>query len=120
MYGMGPDMLKQLYVKGSLKNEGEGFAFEIKNTIDSGSISGLTKISVDGNDLPIEGVTVTLGGKTREAKDVTWSSSLYVGYGAVLKIWVPGALSTGEHTITMQVNIPELGRMSLPVTDTVA
>ncbi len=120
MYGMGPDMLKQLYVKGSLKNEGEGFAFEVKNTIDSGSLSGLTKISVDGADLAIDGITVTLGDKTREAKDISWSSSLYVGYGAVLKIWVPGALEAGEHTVTLQINIPELGRVSLPITDTVA
>ncbi len=120
MYGMGPDMFKRLYVQGSLKNEGEGFSFEIKNVIDSGSISGLTKITVDGEERPLDGVTVTVGGKTREAKEITWSSSLYVGYGAVLKVYVPGPLAPGEHTISMQVNVPELGRMSMPITDTVA
>ena len=30
-----------------------------------------------------------------------------------------GTLEPGEHTITLQVNVPELGRISLPVTDTI-
>ncbi len=120
MYGMGPEMFKRLYVKGSLKNQGEGFVFQIKNTIDSGSISGLSKIAVDGEERPLEGVTVAIGDKTREASSITWSSSLYVGYGAVMTIYVPGKLEAGEHTVTMQVNVPELGRVSMPVTDTVA
>lgn len=119
MYGTSPEMLKRLYVKESLKNQDEGFVFQIKNTIDSGSISGLVKISVDGEERPLEEVTVTLGSKTREASSITWSSSLYVGYGAVMTMYVPGTLESGEHTVTMQVNIPELGRISMPITDTV-
>ena len=119
MYGTSPEMLKKLYVKQSLKNQDEGFVFQIKNTIDSGSISGLAKIAVDGEERPLDGVTVTLGSKTREASSITWSASLYVGYGAVMTIYVPGTLEPGEHTVTLQVNVPELGRISLPVTDTV-
>ena len=120
MYGTSPDMLKKMYVKDSLKNQGEGFVFQIKNTIDSGSISGLAKIAVDGEDRSLDGVAVTISDKTRQAKDITWSASLYVSYGAVMTIYVPGTLTPGEHTVTMQVNVPELGRISMPVTDTIA
>jgi hydroxymethylglutaryl-CoA reductase (NADPH) len=120
MYGTSPDMLKKMYVKGSLKNQDDGFVFQIKNTIDSGAISGLAKLSVDGEERALDGVTITLGSKTREATSITWSATLYVGYGAVMTIFVPGQLEAGEHTVTMQVNVPELGRISLPVTDTVA
>jgi hypothetical protein len=113
-------MFKRLYVKGSMKNQDEGFVFQIKNTIDSGQISGLTKIAVDGEERPLDGITVTIGSKTREASSITWSASLYVGYGAVMTIYVPGTLESGDHTVTLQANIPELGRISLPATDTVA
>jgi len=119
MYGSSPEMFKKLYVQGSLKNQDDGFVFQIKNTIDSGSISGLAKVAVDGEDRPLDGITVTLGDKTSQAQDITWSSSLYVGYGAVMTLYVPGALTPGEHTVTLQVNVPELGRISLPVTDKV-
>jgi hypothetical protein len=37
-----------------------------------------------------------------------------------MTIFVPGQLEAGEHTVTLQVNVPELGRISLPVTDTIA
>ncbi len=120
MYGPSPEMFKKMYVPGSLKNQGDGFVFQIKNIIDSGSISGLAKLSVDGEERPIDGVTVTLGDKTRQATEITWSASLYVAYGSVMTIGVPGALTPGEHTITMAVNVPELGRISMPITDTVA
>lgn len=119
MYGTSPEMLKRMYVPGSLKNQDEGFAFQIKNTIESGSISGLAKLSVDGEERPLDGITVAIDSKTREASSITWSASLYVSYGAVLTIFVPGQLAAGEHTVTLQVNVPELGRISLPVTDTI-
>ena len=117
-YGMSAGALQKMYVQGSMANQGDGFVFAIKNLVDSGSISGLTKLTVDGNDVPLGGVTVELGGKVREASSITWSSSLYVSYGATLKIYVPGPLDPGEHTVQLTVNAPEIGQLTLPVTDT--
>lgn len=120
MYGIYPDMLKRLYVKGSLKNQDDGFVFQIKNTIDSGSISGVSKVSVDGKERSLEGATVQIGDKVRPVSDISWSSPLYVGYGSTLTIYVPGKLEPGEHTINLQVVVSELGRISMPITDTVS
>jgi hypothetical protein len=119
MYGTSPEMLKRLYVKGSLQNQDEGFVFQIKNLIDSGSVSGLARLAVDDQEHPLDGVTFQIGSQTRKATEVSWSSPLYIGYGAVLTMYVPGKLEPGEHTITMQFNVPELGRISLPIVDTV-
>ncbi|MBN1247661.1 MAG: hypothetical protein JXC32_08390 [Anaerolineae bacterium] len=113
-YGMSSGALQKLYVQGSLKNEENGFVFEIKNLIDSGMVSGITKLNVDGKDVPVGGVTVELAGKVRES-----NASLYVSYGAILKIRVPGQLEAGEHTIQLTVNAPELGQLTLPVTATI-
>lgn len=118
-YGMSSESLQKLYVKGSLQNQDNGFVFQIKNLIDSGSISGIVNLTVDGEEKTVGGVLITLGEKTRAAGDITWSSSLYVYYGATLTLFVPGPLQPGEHTIVLQVNVPEMGQISLPVTDTI-
>jgi hypothetical protein len=120
MYGTSPEMLKRMYVKESLQNQEEGFVFQVKNMIESGSMSGVAKLAVDGEERPVEGVTVQLGGKVRQATEISWSSPLYVNYGETLTIYVPGELVPGEHTVTVQFNVPELGRVTMPITDTVA
>jgi hypothetical protein len=116
MYGTSPQMLAKMYVEESLKNQDGGFVFSIKNKIDSGSVSGIAKLSVDGKELSLEGVTIQIGEKVRPVTEISWSASLYVPYGATMTMYVPGALSDGEHTVTMQVNVPELGRISFPIT----
>ena len=118
-YGMSSESLQKLYVKGSLKNQDNGFVFQLKNLIDSGSISGIEKLTVDGEDKPLDGVTITLGEKVRAASEISWSSSLYVYYGAIITFAVAGSLQPGEHNIVLKVNAPELGQISLPVADTI-
>lgn len=120
MYNTSPDALKNLYVAGSLKNRGEGFIFQINNLIDSGSISGIAKLTVDGVERTLEGATVELNGTARPIAGITYSASLYVSYGSVMTIYVLGALAPGEHSIAMQLNVPELGTLSFPITDRIA
>ena len=78
MYGMSPEMLSRMYVEGSLQNKKEGIVFAVKNKIDSGSISGIAKLSVDGVERPLEGATVQIGESVRSVSGISWSSSLYV------------------------------------------
>ena len=120
MYGTSPEMLQRMYVKGSLQNQEDGFVFQVKNLIESGSMSGVAKLSVDGEERSLEGATIELGGKVRQVSEISWTSPLYVSYGSTLTIYVPGTLEPGEHTINTQFNVPELGRISMPITDTVA
>jgi hypothetical protein len=120
MYGVSPEMLAKMYVQGSLKHQDDGFAFDVKNKIESGSISGVAKLSVDGEERSLDGATVRIGEGTRAVSEISWSSSLYVPYGATLSVYVPGPLEPGEHTINMQINVPELGRISMPIIDTIA
>jgi hypothetical protein len=120
MYGTSPEMLSRMYVQGSLANKDNGFVLSIQNKIDSGSMSGIVKLAVDGEERSLEGATIQIGEKVRNVSEITWSASLYVPYGSTLTIYVPGELEAGEHTITMQINVPELGRISFPVTDTVS
>ncbi len=118
-YGMSADALQKMYVQNSLRNDNDGFVFEIQNKIDSGTVSGIGKLVVDDEEKPLEEVTVEMSGKVRQADTITWSSSLYVPYGATLKIAAPGTLEPGEHTVKLTVNAPEIGQLTLPITDTI-
>ena len=120
MYGTSPEMMQRMYVKESLKNQDGGFVFQVKNLIDSGSMSGVAKMALDGEEHTLDGATIELGGKVRQVSEISWSAPLYVSYGATLTVFVPGELPAGEHTVNLQINVPELGRISLPITDTVA
>ena len=120
MYGTSPEMMKRMYVPGSLKNQDDGFVFQVKNLIESGSMSGVAKMAVDDEERALEGATIELGGKVRQVSEISWSAPLYVSYGATMTIFVPGTLGPGEHTLNIQFNVPELGRVSMPITDTVA
>ena len=48
-------MMQKMYVKGSLKNQDAGFVFQVKNLIESGSMSGVAKLAVDGEERALEG-----------------------------------------------------------------
>jgi len=119
MYGTSPEMLQRMYVKGSLQNQGDGFVFQVKNLIESGSLSGIAKVAVDDEERELEGATLELNGKVRQVSEISWSSPVYVPYGATMTIYVPGTLEAGERMINTQFNVPELGRVSMPITDTV-
>lgn len=119
MYGTSPEMMQRMYVKGSLKNQDNGFVFQVKNLIESGSMSGVAKVAVDEEERALDGATIELGGKVRQVTEISWSAPLYVSYGATMTIFVPGALPAGEHTLNIQFNVPELGRISMPITDAV-
>ena len=120
MYGMSSERLSRIYVKGTLRNEEDGFAFDLKNNIDSGSISGVSALIVDGKEHSLEGVTLQKGDQVREAKEISWSSPVFSSYGSVSTVRVPGALEPGEHSLTLKLRVSELGEISLPVVDTIA
>ena len=117
MYGTSPELLNRMYVPASLQNRDEGFSFQVKNLIDSGSISGALKIAVDGEERPLEGATIQVGNKTRALTEITWSSSIYLSYGDTATVYVPGPLEPGEHTIDLRVNVAEIGGLTFSFTD---
>ena len=119
-YGFSASGLEKMYVKGSLKTQEGGFVFQIKNLIDSGELAGVSKVTADGAERSLEGVTVELGGKIRPVSGISWSAPLYVYYGAVLTIFVPGAIEPGEHALGLTVSAQELGQLAVTFTDTLA
>ncbi len=116
-----PDLLEKVYVKGSLVNTGSGFEFKIKNVVDSGTLGGMTSLAVDGTEVPLAAVTLKSPSREVKAADVTPRTSFPLQYGTTLTISVESEpLATGEHAITMTVNVLEAGRVQVKVKDSVA
>jgi hydroxymethylglutaryl-CoA reductase (NADPH) len=53
-------LLKQLYTFGSLKNENGNVRFSVKNRLSDATITGIERVSFDGEDVPLENVTLEL------------------------------------------------------------
>src|SRR5438552_17709622 len=55
-------LLRRLYVRGSLHNDGDGFAFELKNSLGSGYAEQMLPLTVDGEPISPEDATFAVEG----------------------------------------------------------
>ncbi len=53
-------LLKKLYTLGSLKNTPSGVEFAIKNRLSDAELVGLVRIAVDGRDVPLNALRLTM------------------------------------------------------------
>ena len=119
-------MLRQLYVKGSLKNLKEAdtvkaFAFTLKNRLGTGTIKGQVTLMVDNEQIPNDLIVVKAGGQTFSVIEVlTKPCKFNVGDSIEFVVNKNGGLSPGQHKLLIMVNTIEFGKGQFDVTDTVS
>lgn len=116
-----PSVLKKLYVKGSLRVEDTGFAFDLKNLVAPATIAGFNGLDLDGRPLDGAQVRVVLpSGKSRPVSQISSQSPLPFSIGTVVTLYVADeALQPGSHEITLHVDVKEIGPLQIPVSDTI-
>lgn len=119
--------LRQLYVRGSLKNvdlngdgKPEGFSLKLRNTLAGGTVRAGLRLRVDGVYVDPSNITVTYRGeriRASEARDRT----LYFAVGDEMTITAElgRGLEPGEHTVEFEFDTVEYGTLGFDVTDTV-
>lgn len=113
-------LLRRLYVKGSLRNEGDGFAFDLKNSLGSGYAEQMLPISLDGEVMPAELAAFSAGGDTVRFSDVSAQRPMTLGLNRAVTISVAGrTLADGKHKIGMGFVVTGLGEMQFEVTDAI-
>jgi hypothetical protein len=113
-------LLKRLYVKGSLRNSGNGFALTLKNTLGSGYAQGMLPIRVDGADVPLPQASFIWEGKVVPFPTVTKEAPFTLGLNREIGIQVEGApLSSGAHRIGIGFTVVGLGDLRFEVVDEV-
>lgn len=114
-----PVILKKLYVKGSLRAEGEGFVLSLQNSIAPGVIQGFKGLTVDGKAVPLERVTIVQpDGATVQAIAVSEQNPLLFPMGATVTLRVGDVpLPAGNHQIGIRVVVKDVGPLEIPITD---
>jgi hypothetical protein len=113
-------LLRQLYVKGSLRNDSGGFSLQARNPLGDGTLTRIGRISVDGQDIAPEDVSARREGDptTYRAADVSPRSPVSFQRGDVVTFHVAGwELEPGEHALELEVDELNLGHVSLTIRD---
>lgn len=115
-----PFVLKKLYLRGSLRSEAGGFSLCLKNVIAPGSITGISGMVLDGQNVDIATATVTpAGGEARTAGDISREAPLQFPLGSEVTLSVAGEpLEPGAHRLTIRVIVRDVGPLEIPISDT--
>jgi hypothetical protein len=118
-----PDFLvRQFYVKDSLRAEDGGFRLQARNGIGDGTLVGIGRISVDGTDIDLASVTATRDGDptVHRAVDVSRTSPVSFSRGDLVTFHIADhALTPGRHRFEVEIVERDAGQLTLAVTDEV-
>ncbi len=114
-------LLAKLYMKGSLGNGKEGFAFTIKNVLAPGTVTSFLGLVVDGAQYPPEQVSLVVNGPRRiEATEISSLAPLSLDLGRQVSVMVRGLrLAPGPHEIVIRFRTKEVGEVRLPIRDSI-
>ena len=113
-------LLAKLYVKGTLRNTPDGFAFDLKNIIDSTSLTAVGPITVDGTAHEAADIALTIKDARSAASELSAAATLSLPVGVPLTVGVRSApLAPGKHAITVVAVSADIGRLAFDITDTV-
>jgi hypothetical protein len=116
-----PDFIvRRFYVAGSLQSEGDGFRVQAHNGIGQGTLVGIGRISVDGEDIDLAAVTATRDGDPtiHRATDVTRQSPVGFSRGDLVTFHIAGhPLAPGRHRFEVEIHELNAGTLTLSVSD---
>jgi len=115
-----PQLLRQLYTFGSLRNVPNGTEFVLKNRLVDVVLTGVQALRVDGHEIALESVTLLVDAEAaRRAKPFGNPLALPVRTHARLHIDAM-QLSQGNHRIVVEVVAGPLGVLAIEVEDVLA
>ncbi len=118
-----PDFLvRQFYVSGSLRHEGDGFSLQARNGMGDGTLVGIGTVSVDGTVIDPAAITASRVGEdtVHRAADVSRKAPVAFSRGDVVTFHITGyRLRPGEHRFEVEIYELNLGSLQLSLKDTV-
>jgi hypothetical protein len=113
-------LLRRLYVKGSLRHEGDGFAFDLKNSLGSGYAEQVLPLTVDGDEVPATQATFAVDGERVPFPDVSSERPFTLAMNKLVTIAVAGrTLDPGKHKLGVGFIVTGMGKMQFDVTDVI-
>ncbi|MHB8376158.1 MAG: hypothetical protein ACYDEB_04295 [Dehalococcoidia bacterium] len=113
-------LLRRLYVKGSLRNDNGGFAFDLKNSLGSGYAEQVLPLTIDGEQVPPERAAFSVDGEQVRFTDLSGERPFTLAMNKLVTIAVDGTtLEAGKHKIGIGFIVTGMGRMEFDVTDAI-
>ncbi len=115
-------ILKQLYTFGSLESDSKETRFGIKNRLSDATLIRVDKVSIDGEPVPLDRVTLAVGGQTpRPATDISSESPVDFALRSTVQLHVAREpLERGKHAIGIVFETRPFGKLELNVEDSVS
>ena len=111
-------LLRQLYVKGSLKNTSEGFEFQLKNRLGSGYTHKMYSLILDGTKLQLDSTFFVLDKQETKFSSISHEKTFTLPMNKIIRVYVNEiTLEPGSHTVEMRFDVPGLGTLKLDFTD---
>ncbi len=115
-------LLKKLYTLGSLKNTAQGVQFAMKNRLSDAEVLALKSITIDGQAVPMQNVTLELAsGQILNPDQITAAAPLPFPLRAtVLFQTTLPALPLGMHEIEIAFETRPFGKLQFKVEDAIS
>ncbi len=114
-------LLRRLYVKGSLRNEADGCAFELANTLGSGYADKVLPLRIDGADIDPARCAFVIDGEVLPFDEISEANPMTLAMNGALSVRIEGlTLATGEHAIEMGFIVSGMGEMRFEAKDAIA
>ena len=120
-FGIPSLLLKQLYTFGSLENIDAGVRFSIKNRLSDATVVGLQRVVIDGEQIPLEAVTLDLGEGETLTPATLAEQPLEFPLRRILDfVCAIDPLPLGKHKIEIHFEAKPFGKLKLKVDDAIA
>lgn len=115
-------LLKKLYVRGSLRQAADGLALDLRNVVDSGTVTRFLELVIDGRTYGPDRLRFLLAGQPPvEAAAITPRAPLCLPAGVAVTLLLTGVrLDPGSHRLRLRFQTSEVGELAFQVEDRVA
>lgn len=113
-------LLRRLYVKGSLRNAGGGFEFDLKNSLGAGYAEQVLPLSIDGEEIPTADARFVVDGTVTPFDEISAANPMTLAMNRTVTIGVAGrTLAPGKHRLGIGFVVSGMGSMQFDVTDAI-
>ncbi len=114
-------LLKRIYVSGSLRETGEGIAFDLFNSIGPGILTSLNQIKLNDSEFSPQQILLKMGDKIFAGHEISESNPAIFFHNQKTTCILLGArLAEGLHTITVDLFSREAGKVVVTIQDNYA
>jgi hydroxymethylglutaryl-CoA reductase (NADPH) len=115
-------LLKQLYTRGSLRNDPQGVVFSVKNRLSDAKLTGLKEVVIGDKNIPLKDVLFDLGDNNLlTAEQITEATPIDFPIRKAINVIVKtDALPEGKYKVKIEFKASPFGSLEIKVEDSIA